>query len=151
MTRGAGTYNLTSAGSSDIFISEIDSNGNFRWAARLGSTGTDKGYGTAVDASQNIYTTGFFSNTVDFDPGSSTYNLTGICFFVQKLSQSGSLPVSLLNFSAKLLSGQVVQLQGQTVSEINTSHFKIERNSDCSNFSNVGKVAASENSATIKN
>src|SRR5438552_13354363 len=33
---GPGTYNLTSAGSSDIFISKLDSAGNFTWAKRLG-------------------------------------------------------------------------------------------------------------------
>ena len=73
---GAGTFNLTSAGLQDIFISKLDAAGNFVWAKQLGGTLNDVGYSIALDTSGNVYTTGFFRDTVDFDPGAGTFNLT---------------------------------------------------------------------------
>ncbi|GAB3700414.1 hypothetical protein GCM10027592_27330 [Spirosoma flavus] len=59
---------LTSAGQSDIFIWKLDASGNFGWAKRIGgATGDDVG-GISLDPSGNIYLTGSFSGTVDFDP-----------------------------------------------------------------------------------
>ena len=90
---GAGTYNLTSAGSADIFIQKLDASGNFLWAKSIGGTGVDIGYSIDLDASGNVYTTGYFRNTVDFDPGAGTYNLTSegnSDAFVQKLDASGN-------------------------------------------------------------
>lgn len=65
---GAGVFNLTSAGSSDSFISKLDTDGNFVWAKQLGSTGNDEGQALALDVSGNVYSTGRFYETVDFDP-----------------------------------------------------------------------------------
>ncbi|HJP25320.1 MAG TPA: SBBP repeat-containing protein, partial [Acidimicrobiales bacterium] len=89
---GAGTTNLTSNGSSDVFVSKLDSSGNYVWAKNLGGTGLDYGYSVAVDSSGNVYTTGGFRGTVDFDPGSGTANLTavGTEAFVSKLDSSGN-------------------------------------------------------------
>ena len=90
---GPGTTNLTSAGSNDIFVSKLDASGSFVWAVRMGGTGNDVGFSVAVDGSGNVYTTGFFVGTVDFDPGTGTTNLTsagGGDIFVSKLNTSGS-------------------------------------------------------------
>ena len=73
---GAGTANLTSLGSYDIFVSKLDASGNFVWAKSMGGTGPDYGYAIAVDGSGNVYTTGDFQGTVDFDPSAGTANLT---------------------------------------------------------------------------
>ncbi|MEX2323550.1 MAG: SBBP repeat-containing protein [Acidimicrobiia bacterium] len=73
---GAGTLNLTSAGSGDVFVSKLDSAGNLVWARQLGGGLDDIGQGVAVDGSGNVYTTGHFSGTADFDPGAGTLNLT---------------------------------------------------------------------------
>src|SRR5674476_1418906 len=76
---GAGTYNLTSAGGYDIFIIKLDASGNFVWAKNMGASSgasSDQGFSIAVDASGNVYTTGLFTGTADFDPGAGTYNLT---------------------------------------------------------------------------
>ena len=86
---GAGVSNLTSAGDNDVFVSKLDASGNFLWARSMGGTGSDYGYDIAVDASGIVYTTGWFSSTVDFDPGAGTVNLTSAGardIFVQKLS-----------------------------------------------------------------
>src|SRR5688572_1178487 len=89
---GAGVFNLTSAGSWDIFILKLDSAGIFQWAKRIGSTGDDRGLSIAADAA-GVYITGMFSLTVDFDPGAGTSNMTSagtVDVFVMKLDVSGN-------------------------------------------------------------
>jgi hypothetical protein len=68
MDPGAATFDLSSAGSDDIFISKLDAAGNFLCAARVGGTDVDYAYGVALDAGNNIFITGAFMNTADFDP-----------------------------------------------------------------------------------
>jgi hypothetical protein len=90
---GAGTMTLTSAGSNDIFVSKLDTGGNFLWAKRFGGSGSDTAYGISVDGSGNVYTTGNFTGTADFDPGAGTTNLTsadGPDIFVSKLDAGGN-------------------------------------------------------------
>lgn len=90
---GAGTFNLTSAGSKDLFISKVDAGGNFLWAKQMGSTQEDVGTSIAIDGSGNVYTTGYFRFTVDFDPGPAVFNLTttlnGTDVFILKLNSVG--------------------------------------------------------------
>ncbi|MCP4851228.1 MAG: hypothetical protein GY900_05790, partial [Actinomycetia bacterium] len=90
---GAGTANLTSNGQQDMFVSKLDSSGNYVWAKNFGGTGYDYGYSVAVDSSGNVYTTGSFRGTVDFDPGPGTANLTAVAqdVFVWGLDSSGNL------------------------------------------------------------
>lgn len=73
---GDGTLNLTSSGGMDAFVLKLDTSGNFLWAKTFGGTGLDVIYSMAVDPSGNIFSTGHFSGTVDFDPGSGTTILT---------------------------------------------------------------------------
>ena len=90
---GTATFNLTSAGMEDIFISKLDSSGNFVWAKKTGSTLGDYGYSIALDSAANVYTTGYFQLTTDFDPGPGTYNLNVVGasdIFVCKLDSSGN-------------------------------------------------------------
>ena len=90
---GAGIFPLISSGGNDIFISKLDANGNFVWAKSMGGTGREVGYFLALDAVGNVYTTGEYTDTVDFDPGSGTFTLTseGISdIFVSKLDANGN-------------------------------------------------------------
>jgi hypothetical protein len=52
----------------DIFISKLNPDGGFPWAKNLGGD-YDYGISITTDSSSNIYTTGDFRGTVDFDPG----------------------------------------------------------------------------------
>jgi gliding motility-associated-like protein len=72
---GAAVFNLTSNGSSDIFVAKYTGTGAFIWAFKVGGTDRDGGYGVAVDGNNNIYITGYFRNTADFDPSAATANL----------------------------------------------------------------------------
>ena len=90
---GPGTFNLTSSGGFDIFVQKLDASGNFLWARRMGGTDSDVGKGIAVDASGNVYTTGLFGGTVDFNPGAGTALLASAGssdIFVSKLDASGN-------------------------------------------------------------
>jgi len=90
---GAGTFNLTTAGVRDIFVSKLDSQGNFVWARSMGASGEDEGIGICVADDGSVYTSGFFRGTTDFDPGAGTFNLTsagGSDAFVSKLDSQGN-------------------------------------------------------------
>ncbi len=96
---GSSTYTMTASNDfhdaflhDDIFILKLDSLGNFIWADQFTGPYDDSSTGITTDAFGNIYVTGGFDNTVDFDPGPAVYNLTAIGdIFVAKLSPSGNL------------------------------------------------------------
>ncbi|MBK7886753.1 MAG: hypothetical protein IPJ86_05425 [Bacteroidetes bacterium] len=66
---------------------------NCMWAKSMGGPGTDVGQSICIDAQGNTYTTGYFQDTVDFDPGLGTYILvpdSGSTTFITKLSSTGN-------------------------------------------------------------
>ncbi len=90
---GIGTTNLTSAGNFDIYVSKLDASGNFIWAQQVGGILRDEATSIAIDISSNIYITGSFRGTVDFDPGIGTYTLSspsGASVFILNLDASGN-------------------------------------------------------------
>src|SRR5690606_6248973 len=54
-------------------------------------SGVDSSYGMTVDDQGNVYTTGAFASTVDFDPGPESFTLTSgrIDIFISKLDAAG--------------------------------------------------------------
>ena len=88
---GPGTASLTSAGNSDMFLSKLDANGSYVWAFSMGGPQADVSEYIAVDPNGNVYTSGYFNGTVDFDPGPGTADLTGApySFFLSKLDSNG--------------------------------------------------------------
>src|SRR5690606_19324646 len=84
---------LTTASSADIFISKLDTLGNFVWAKKIGGIGSDYSNSIALDNYGNVYTTGYFEDTVDFDPGFGVSYLNstgGKDIFICKLDTSGN-------------------------------------------------------------
>lgn len=92
-TSASAIFNLTSVGARDVFISKLNSSGNFVWAKSFGGTGMDEGNSIVKDNVGNIYTTGYFVGQPDFDPGVGTFTLNSIGgkdIFISKLDVSGS-------------------------------------------------------------
>ncbi len=90
---GPGIFNLTSTGARDVFISKLDAGGNFIWAIQLGGSIDDYGLYIQTDAIGNVYLTGTYQSTTDFDPGAASFNLTSIGasdIFILKLTSSGT-------------------------------------------------------------
>ena len=96
-----GSALLTSNGNGDIFVSKLNSAGNYVWAKAFGSNVTnvaDQGNAIFVDEVGNVYTTGLFrginaANPIDFNPGPGVDNITIIGasdIFISKLDASGS-------------------------------------------------------------
>ncbi|MGH7175870.1 MAG: SBBP repeat-containing protein, partial [Tepidisphaeraceae bacterium] len=74
---GSNTFNLNAGGSGiAAFVLRLNSAGGFVFARQFGASGVQAvGNGIALDSDDNIYFTGPFRETVDFDPGSGTFNL----------------------------------------------------------------------------
>lgn len=91
---GAGTFNMTSSGMSDVFVLKLNANGGFVWAKKIGGTDADNVTGLAVDNSGSILLGGYFKGVCDFDPGAavSSYTATGSSThaYVTKLDASGN-------------------------------------------------------------
>lgn len=94
---GPGIFNLTSvSGSQDVFVYKMDASGNFLWTKSFGGVRNgDSGLSISVDAAGNVYTSGQFYDSVDFNPGPGVYNLSsnGIYkrdVFIQKMDASGN-------------------------------------------------------------
>lgn len=77
LNSSAGVMNVTSNGYFDAYLTKLDAAGNFVWTNRIGSgAGQEYGFGVTIDAANNIFTTGFFEQTNDFDPGAGVVQLT---------------------------------------------------------------------------
>jgi hypothetical protein len=116
----------------DTYVAKLDTGGNLFWVRQFGGPpGTSfnnaefGGGGIAVDRAGDVYTTGGFFGTVDFDPGPGTFNLTnnvvggvnGPFFeaFVSKLDAGGNFLWARAFAPASTLinpSGQAVAVDG---------------------------------------
>ena len=74
----AGIFNLTPAGGFDVLFAKYDVNGNFAWAKNVGGSLTDYISNIELDNAGNVYITGYFQGTSDFDPSASSANLTSV-------------------------------------------------------------------------
>lgn len=89
----AGIQSIVSNGLNDVFVQKLDAAGNLIWATSVGGTGQDAPIAIDVNTTGKIFTTGYFQNTVDFDPTAGTTNLTATgtyTAFVQRLTDAGA-------------------------------------------------------------
>ena len=91
-------FNFTGLGYGDIYISKLTASGDMAWAKHVGGTGNDRAESIIVDEAGNVYLTGHFGETADFDPGQGIYNLIapGVSVwsgnvFILKLNSEGQL------------------------------------------------------------
>jgi len=95
---GIGTTTLTSAGFlPQGFVMKLDASGTFQWVKEISGSPTSvepKSVLIMGGLTPQIYTTGIFSGTVDFDPNAGINNVTAVGAtnsFIQKLNSSGNL------------------------------------------------------------
>ncbi len=118
---GPGTNSLTSA-SSSAFLLKLDTSGNFIWVKNTGSSTNQASSESVVfDAFGNIFISGTFTGTTDFDPGSGTYNL---------VADSSSTDISLLKLDpagnflwAKRIGGSISAYAGLNIAQDPAGNF----------------------------
>jgi len=89
----AASANLTSNGNNDAFVVKLDLNGDYVWAKNYGSTANDVSWDVTSDDSDNIYVTGQYRNTVEFEAGNTASQITSNGnndVFILKLNTSGA-------------------------------------------------------------
>jgi hypothetical protein len=67
-----GEEDLHTSVNEDIFLTKINSNGSYDITVTIGGDGSDIGRSVTLDDIDNVYITGSFQQTVDFDPGAGT-------------------------------------------------------------------------------
>ena len=83
----------TSNGGADIFVTKYNADGSYGWTKSIGGTAEDYGQGIAVDSDGNIFITGYFQGTINFDDSGGTDNHTsggGTDIFITKYYSDGS-------------------------------------------------------------
>lgn len=73
---GPGVANFTSAGNSDGYVWKLSPQGDYVWAYRIGGSALDIAYGVGAVSSGDIFVSGTFLGTVDFDQGMGTTSRT---------------------------------------------------------------------------
>lgn len=84
---GGGT--LTSAGSTDVFVAKLDSTGRHLWSGAFGDASAQAGTAIAVDASGNVFVTGYFSGSIDLG-GATLTSAGGQDVFVVRFDPEGN-------------------------------------------------------------
>lgn len=140
------TANLTSTGM-DCYVAKYSSSGSYIWAKKLGGGGTDGGADIIMDFSGNVYTTGYFDGTADFDPGAGTVTFTagtGISdAFVSCLTSAG-------NYSwAAQLGGASVDVGQSIALDVSGNVYTVGRFSSTADF-DPGNGTASLTSAGVE-
>ena len=77
---GAGKTILSGAGTSTVFLVKLSANGDFIWGRQIGGVGSPYSYVDAedikCDAAGNVFATGWFGGTCDFDVAGSHTSFT---------------------------------------------------------------------------
>ena len=91
---GVSINNMTSTnGFQDAFIAKLNSSGSYSWAKQFSGTDDLIMRALDVDVIGNIYSTGYFLGSTDFNPGTAInmFNVVGpVDAFVSKLDNSGN-------------------------------------------------------------
>jgi hypothetical protein len=79
-TAGASGNSLQLGSGGPLNVTKLSANGTLLWSKNFANGAQNAAgaaaFGVAVDGSGNVYTTGYYTGTADFDPGSGTSNLT---------------------------------------------------------------------------
>lgn len=127
LDQGTNVYNIASMQPGDLFLTKEDNAGNFLWAKAFHRKSNINfgiiGRYISIDADNNIYIAGTFSDTVDFDPGTSTYymmppisNFAYSNSFLVKLNANGSFVwARQIGGASASVSLQAMNIKGSSV------------------------------------
>ncbi|MBD78929.1 MAG: hypothetical protein CL840_08420 [Crocinitomicaceae bacterium] len=90
---GLGTSYRSAGSNARSFVQKVDTAGNFIWVRDFVGTAISEARSIETDARGNIYTLGDFGGTIDFNPGSGTYNITSLGSadaYIQKMDSAGN-------------------------------------------------------------
>lgn len=148
-----------SAGSTDIFIAKFSIEGSKTWIKTIGGAGADNANKVISDSDNNVYITGSFSKTVDFNPedssdiknDSSSNGYTGDAF-ITKLNQDGSYAWTKTMGGAYTDTGISIAITGDgniviTGSFVGTADFNPEGNHDY--FTSAGNITSTNSDIFI--
>lgn len=99
-TLNFGGSSISSYGNLDAFVAKFDSSGNFVWARKAGGTNEDTAHDIDMDTQGNIYITGFFIDSANFQATNissagdadifvAKYNNNGALIWVQRMGNIG--------------------------------------------------------------
>jgi hypothetical protein len=93
---GAGNTNTTCMGYTDCYIRKLSPSGSLIWVKTFGANYNQFCSSVNIDKYGNIYATGSFCSTVDFDPGPGTLYKSSVInnledIFIIKLDPNGNL------------------------------------------------------------
>ncbi len=71
---GPGTLNFTAANGGSALLQKISAYGNLIWAKQYGGLGKTATNAIALDGQRNVYISGAYEGTTDFDPGLGVQN-----------------------------------------------------------------------------
>lgn len=90
----SGISNLISNGGKDLFVNKFDLNLGYLWAQKSGGINNDEGISIVCDNSGNTFSTGYYSGTADFHPGTPVYHLNSFGgsndIYIWKLNSNGN-------------------------------------------------------------
>jgi hypothetical protein len=73
-----GSFTLPTSGLNDTYVAGLNAAGDVLWAKPFAGTGGDVPHYISVDVPGEVLVTGYFQNTVDFDPGPCVFNLSTV-------------------------------------------------------------------------
>ncbi len=136
---GSGTQWAVSNGYTDIFFGKLSPNGEFLWMKTYGDVYDDKAGAIAISPQGDIYLTGYYSESVTFIPGGSTYYADWSDLFVLKFDRFDNEEWVYSTENPGLLNiFNVNDLVVNQTGEVFVGGTYIEYNGDSVNFQEIG-------------
>lgn len=111
---GPGVFQLSTPNSKETYVCKLNNAGTFQWAVQFTGSNGAQGDGILKTAAGEVYVTGSFNGTIDFDPGAGVSNMSStgnVDVFLVKLSDTGAL------LQALQIGGQLDQYAFDMVSD----------------------------------
>lgn len=109
---GSGVFIMESLTTASTFILKLTSSGVFSWARKMSGTSTVSSFDIDLDNTGNIYITGIFEGTSDFDPDTTVFTLTSSgltdCFITKLNSNAGLVYAKKFSSPARVNARKII-------------------------------------------